>query len=235
MKTNNQFYQRCTFYIFGALALAACSSGGGGSDDTLSLDASIVPLTCSSAEPEIQIGIVPDVPPGNPDAGKGIFISTKLESGTDGDINFDCTTNDYDINGGTITITQVKRDVSILLSEEGESIGKVSASADYAAGTQVIEIDRPETTIRDCIETYVIPVPETITDPASLKDLATVFKGDGDPSFISGNCPDEATVEPPISSLGSIETIFLSNFEVTDDMGAKHLVSIKNTFTIDVR
>ncbi len=178
--------------------LAACSSGGGG--DTLSLDASIVPLTCSSAEPEIQIGIVPDVPPGNLDAGKGIFISTKLESGTDGDINVDCITDDFDINGGTITITQVKRDVSILLVEESNPIGKVSASADYAAGTHVIKIDRPETTIRDCTETYVVPVPETITDPASLKDLATVFKGEGDPGFISGNCPDEATIEPPTST-----------------------------------
>ncbi len=238
MKRSNHKFFSGIIYSFNLLFLSACGGGGGsdaGGGDTLSVGTSLVPLTCNSTEPEIQLGVVPDIPSGNPDAGKGVFFSTKTESGTNGIITYDCVTEDYGMSGSTfLEITQVNRTVTFVSMCDGLPHGKVTAVADYAAGTQNKIIEVEGTTVQNCQETYTSPVPDIITDPASLPDLATVFTSPSDPSLLTNNCPAGIpTVEAP--ALTACTTVVLADFEATDSVGSKHLVSIKTTLTISLR
>ena len=148
--------------------------------------------------------------------------------------SYDCVTDDYGTGGATLEITQVNRDVTFVSMCEGLPHGKVTAVADYAAGTQNKTIEVEGTTVQNCQETYISPVPEIITDPASLEDLATVFNGAGDPALLTDNCPsDIPTSEAP--TLTTCTTVVLADFEATDSVGSKHQVSIKETLTFSIR
>jgi len=152
-----------------------------------------------------------------------------------GDITAECKSMggieyaEYKLKSGVnlLTVTELQRVDSFSGTKNGVT-GSSTDTYDYKAGTIHHQENSPDGNY-DCIETFVSPLPSTITDASSVDEL---FSWEGT-DRISTTCPtsyydDNGNNDENFN--GSVNG--LTNYTVTDSNGKKHYITETVSATI---
>ena len=150
-----------------------------------------------------------------------------MKYAVNGDITVECKSmgsreyGEYKLKSGvnSLTVTQLKK----VESYSGTINGKKAFSVDtydYKAGTIHHKESSSQYGNYDCTETFVSPLPSTLTNASSIEDL---FDWDGD-NRISTTCPssydDDIDDENFVFRVNGI-----INYTITDSDGEKHYIT----------
>jgi len=208
--------------------LTACGGGGGG-DDTSGTGGETGGTGGDNG------GSTSNIQPLTPltSSGSSTLLGNTFSgsAGSNGDINAVIETGDgfpelkLSLNNPSMNVVNVQRTVAINGECENGDGGTGVLKTNYLTGVETLTGSDGSTSL-SCTNTYATVLPTTIAGEQSIIALLIEY-GEGDP--ISTTCPsdisDEDIVELPDDV--SCTTEILSNYEVTDDNGTKHLISTK--------
>lgn len=155
----------------------------------------------------------------------GIYMN--IESGTEGDITYDCkvlsATNGYNLTVPAITITDVKKVDSFVGTYDGKTVNGAVAY-DFKTGTVHFEGTYLGKNV-NCTQTYLTALPADFYLGAE-DDLEAFLEdwGTGE-DYITSNCPSELEDYEPTT----IDVVSTTQITVTDDQSSEHKIAIRTT------
>lgn len=140
----------------------------------------------------------------------------------------------------TMNIVNVERLETYSFSCTDGQSGNITFSENFAAGTEQISASFNGQSL-NCSTTYPTGlVPSVVGSSSSISDLIVVTDVSDTGDYISSNCPDESTVNDPITKINDYETettecetSIVMDATITDDTGNTHLISYETVSVPD--
>lgn len=151
----------------------------------------------------------------------------KVESGTQGDITYDCkilsASNGYNLTVPAITITNVKKVETLVGSFDGKTVNGTT-TYDFKSGTVHYEGTFAGENI-NCTDIYLTSLPADFYRGVE-EDLENLLDdwGNGD-DYISSDCPSDIDDFEP----NTVDVVDTTDITVTDDQSGEHKISIRLT------
>jgi len=155
-----------------------------------------------------------------------------MKYAVNGDITAECKSmggmeyGEYKLKSGvnSLTVTELKRVESFSGTMNGKKAYSID-TYDYKAGTIHHKESSPDGNY-DCTETFVSPLPTTLTDASSVEEL---LDWDGD-NRISTTCP--ASYDNDDDDDANIDAKGIINYTITDSNGKKHYITVTGSITM---
>jgi len=201
--------------LVGAVSFIGCGSDSNGSSSSNSTGG-------INGVKAVATQVVCDPAPRNHDGGGIVDFSYAVN----GDITVECKSDDeeFKLKSGvdSLTITQLKKIESYSGTLNGKKAFYVD-TYDYKAGTVHHKESSPYGNY-DCTETFVSPLPTTLTDTSDIDELFWDWGDEED--IISTTCPSSY-----YDDWGDEENLVfhvngIINYTITDSNGKKHYVTV---------
>jgi len=155
-----------------------------------------------------------------------------MKYAVNGDITAECKSmggmeyGEYKLKSGvnSLTVTELKRVESFSGTMNGKKAYSID-TYDYKTGTIHHKESSPDGNY-DCTETFVSPLPTTLTDASSIEEL---LDWDGD-NRISTTCP--ASYDNDDDDDANIDAKGIINYTITDSNGKKHYITVTGSITM---
>jgi len=156
-----------------------------------------------------------------------------MKYAVNGDITAECKSMggmeyaEYKLKSGvnSLTVTELKRVESFSGTMNGKKAYSID-TYDYKAGTIHHKESSPDENY-DCTETFVSPLPTTLTDASSIEEL---LDWDGD-NRISTTCPASYDNDDDDDN-ANIDAKGIINYTITDSNGKKHYITVTGSITM---
>jgi hypothetical protein len=156
------------------------------------------------------------------------------ESGSEGDILFDCKTHRFSLTPGisslNISDLQKRLDVDFSCPDGKEAKGNITFNYKTGEVTQTGSLNGQSAS---CTTTFISPLEAVISDAPSIRNLLVAWgNDDSDPSVISSTCPDDKNNLSDSFDQFNCSGTVSNNYTITDHNGKIHKLSTKDTYTI---
>jgi len=157
------------------------------------------------------------------------------ESGSEGDILFDCKTHRFSLTPGISSLNiidlQKRLDVDFSCPDGKEAKGNVTFNYKTGDVTQTGSLNGRSIS---CTTTFISPLEAIISDASSIRYLLVTWGGgdDDNPKVINTNCLDGENSLPGNLEQFNCSGTVSNNYTITDHNGKIHKLSTKDTYTI---
>lgn len=157
--------------------------------------------------------------------------TTKSESGSEGDILFDCKSNRFSLTPGinSLNLINLQKRTDFDFSCNNKLEAKGNLKFDYKAGT-VTYTGTINGQSASCTSTFTSPLETEISDDVSISKLLVFWGTDeGNGDFLSTTCENNEDKITGEFNQFSCSGASRSNYTVMDSEAKTHKLSIKNT------
>lgn len=203
-----------------AVFFTSCSDDNG--NDNAAEENASVAFSCSESQSFT-------IPP-NPHI-MATSATTKNESGSEGDILFDCKSNHFSLTPGmnSLNLIDLQKRTDFDFSCENKLEAEGNLKFDYKAGT-VTYTGTTNGQSTSCTSTFNSPLETNISDDTSIRKLLTSWGSDeGNGDFLSTTCENNEDEITGKFNKFSCSGASSSNYTMMDSEAKIHKLSIKNT------